>query len=126
MAWVPGGDFLMGSNDFYPEERPVRRVAVDGFWIDDHPVTVAEFRRILAATGYVTVAERPLDPAQYLAPTRRCCSPARWSSSQPAGRPARGTCRGTRPAGRNEADPSDLTDRSDLSEQLDRKEWWYG
>ena len=38
---------------------------VDGFWMDDHMVTVAEFRRFVAATGYVTVAERPLDPAQY-------------------------------------------------------------
>ena len=55
----------MGSQDFYPEERPVRRVEVDGFWMDDHPVTVAEFRRFTFATGYVTVAERPLDPAQY-------------------------------------------------------------
>ena len=41
MTWVPGGEFAMGSEDFYPEERPVRRVAVDGFWIDDAPVTVA-------------------------------------------------------------------------------------
>ncbi len=65
MTWVPAGRFLMGSADFYPEESPVRRVEVDGFWIDDHPVTVAEFRRFVAATGYVTVAERPLDPAQY-------------------------------------------------------------
>ena len=65
MAWVPGGSFLMGSEEFYPEERPVRPVEVDGFWMDDHPVTVAEFRRFVAATGYVTVAERPLDPAQY-------------------------------------------------------------
>jgi formylglycine-generating enzyme len=65
MTWVPGGKFLMGSEDFYPEERPARRVEVDGFWIDDHPVTVAEFRRFVTATGYVTVAERPLDPAQY-------------------------------------------------------------
>jgi formylglycine-generating enzyme required for sulfatase activity len=65
MAWVRGGSFLMGSQDFYPEERPVRRVEVDGFWMDDHPVTVAEFRRFTSATGYVTVAERPLDPAQY-------------------------------------------------------------
>jgi formylglycine-generating enzyme required for sulfatase activity len=65
MAWVPGGSFLMGSQDFYPEERPVRRVEVDGFWMDDHPVTVAEFRRFTSATGYVTLAERPLDPAQY-------------------------------------------------------------
>jgi len=55
----------MGSQDFYPEERPVRRVEVDGFWMDDHPVTVAEFRRFTSATGYVTLAERPLDPAQY-------------------------------------------------------------
>ncbi len=65
MAWVPGGSFLMGSEDFYPEERPVRRVEVGGFWIDEHPVIVAEFRRFVKATGYVTVAERPLDPGQY-------------------------------------------------------------
>jgi len=55
----------MGSNDFYPEERPVHEVTVDGFWMDDHPVTVAEFRRFVKQTGHVTVAERPLDPAHY-------------------------------------------------------------
>jgi sulfatase modifying factor 1 len=65
MKWLPGGEFAMGSDAFYPEERPVRRVAVEGFWIDEHPVTVAEFRRFVKATGYVTVAERPLDPADY-------------------------------------------------------------
>jgi formylglycine-generating enzyme len=65
MVHVPGGEFLMGSEDFYPEERPVRRVAVEPFWIDAHPVTVAEFRRFVKATGYVTVAERPLDPVDY-------------------------------------------------------------
>lgn len=65
MAWVPGGRFLMGSENFYPEERPVRPVEVDGFWIDLHPVTVADFRRFVAETGYSTVAERPLDPRQY-------------------------------------------------------------
>jgi len=65
MAWVPGGRFLMGSDEFYPEERPERRVEVDGFWMDDHPVTVAEFRGFVTATGYVTVAERPLDAADY-------------------------------------------------------------
>ena len=54
MAWIPGGTFRMGSDDFYPEERPVHEVAVDGFWMDDHPVTVAEFRRFVKATGYVT------------------------------------------------------------------------
>src|SRR4051794_35167317 len=65
MAWVPGGTFAMGSADFYPEERPVHRVAVDGFWIDRHPVTVADFQRFVAGTGHVTVAERPLDPGEY-------------------------------------------------------------
>src|SRR4051794_32464037 len=58
MAWIPGGSLLMGSDEFYPEERPVRRVEVDGFWIASHPVTVAEFRRFVKETGYVTVAER--------------------------------------------------------------------
>ena len=55
----------MGSDDFYPEERPVRSVAVDGFWIETKPVTAAQFRRFVRDTGYVTVAERPLDPDQY-------------------------------------------------------------
>jgi sulfatase modifying factor 1 len=65
MVWIEGGSFQMGSEDFYPEERPVHRVEVDGFWIDRHQVTVAEFRRFVKATGYVTVAERPLDAAMY-------------------------------------------------------------
>ena len=34
MAWIPGGAFLMGSEDFYPEERPVHQASVDGFWMD--------------------------------------------------------------------------------------------
>ena len=62
MRWIPGGTFAMGSEDFYPEERPVHRVSVDGFWMDEHPVTAAEFRRFVRETKYVTVAERPLDP----------------------------------------------------------------
>jgi sulfatase modifying factor 1 len=65
MRWIAGGTFRMGSEDFYPEERPVHDVGLDGFWIDEHPVTVAEFRRFVKATGYVTLAERPLDPAEY-------------------------------------------------------------
>jgi len=65
MAWIPGGRFLMGSDEFYPEERPVHPVRVDGFWMDEHPVTVAQFRRFVKATGYVTLAERPLDPADF-------------------------------------------------------------
>jgi formylglycine-generating enzyme len=66
MVWIPGGTFRMGSNDFYPEERPVREVRVNGFWIDCHPVANEQFARFVAATGYVTVAEQPpnaaLDP----------------------------------------------------------------
>ena len=65
MVWVPGGEFLMGSEDFYPEERPVHAVAVDGFWMDEHPVTVAEYRRFVKETGHVTVAEKELDPQDY-------------------------------------------------------------
>jgi formylglycine-generating enzyme required for sulfatase activity len=65
MVPIPGGEFLMGSERFYPEERPSRRVAVDGFSIDRGPVTVSDFRRFVEATGYVTVAERPLDPTDF-------------------------------------------------------------
>ena len=86
MAWIPGGTFLMGSEDFYPEERPVHPVSVDGFWMDEHPVTVAEFRRFVKATGYVTMAERPLDPADYPDADPRCSSPARSCSIGRAGR----------------------------------------
>lgn len=65
MSWIPGGTFWMGSEDFYPEERPVHQVHVDGFWMDTHPVTVAEFRRFVKDTGHVTVAETAPDPADY-------------------------------------------------------------
>jgi sulfatase modifying factor 1 len=47
MRWIPEGSFLMGSEEFYPEERPVHRVTVDGFWMDEHPVTAADFRRFV-------------------------------------------------------------------------------
>ncbi len=65
MIHVPGGVFTMGSDRHYPEEGPARRVKVDGFRIAPHTVTNAEFARFQAATGYITVAERPLDPADY-------------------------------------------------------------
>jgi sulfatase modifying factor 1 len=65
MIWISGGEFTMGSDRHYPEERPARRVRVDGFWIATHPVTNAEFGRFQAETGYVTVAERPLSPKDY-------------------------------------------------------------
>jgi formylglycine-generating enzyme len=57
MVRIETGTFAMGCESFYPEERPVHGVTVDSFWIDEHPVTVAEFRRFVKATGYVTSAE---------------------------------------------------------------------
>jgi formylglycine-generating enzyme len=65
MRRIPGGSFAMGSEDFYPEERPVRTVTVGALWMDDHPVTNLEFGRFVKATGYVTVAERPPEPAAF-------------------------------------------------------------
>ena len=59
MAWIPGGTFLMGSDHFYPEERPQHQESVAGFWMDRHPVTNQEFARFVEATAYVTLAERP-------------------------------------------------------------------
>jgi sulfatase modifying factor 1 len=63
MEWVPGGTFRMGAEGFYPEESPVHAATVGSFWMDRYPVTNAEFARFVEATGYVTVAERALDPA---------------------------------------------------------------
>ena len=65
MVRIPGGTFLMGSDQHYPEERPAHRVWVSAFWMDVTTVTNTQFARFAEATGYVTVAERPLDPALY-------------------------------------------------------------
>ena len=65
MIWIEGGRFRMGSDKHYPEEAPAQDVRVDGFWIDPRTVTNAEYSKFVKATGYVTVAERPLDPADY-------------------------------------------------------------
>jgi formylglycine-generating enzyme len=65
MVWISGGSFTMGSDHHYPEEAPAHQVTVDGFWIDRHAVTNAEFARFVRKTGYVTVAEQTPDPADY-------------------------------------------------------------
>lgn len=65
MVLVPGGEFLMGLERFYPEERPARRVRVSAFLLQQAPVTVAQFARFVEETGYVTVAERVPDPQDY-------------------------------------------------------------
>lgn len=65
MIHVPGGTFAMGSERFYPEEAPLRQVRVDPFWIDETPVTNAQFAEFVAATGYLTFAEIAPDPKDY-------------------------------------------------------------
>ena len=62
---VPGGDFRMGSDQFYPEEGPVRTVTVPDLWVDEHPVTNAAFRRFVKETGHVTVAEGSPEPEDF-------------------------------------------------------------
>ena len=65
MVWIPGGTFRMGSDRHYPEEAPVHRVTVDGFWIDRTPVTNRQFKAFVKATGHKTFAEIPPDPKDY-------------------------------------------------------------
>jgi formylglycine-generating enzyme len=63
MAWIPGGEFSMGSEleGSRLNEKPVVKVGVDGFWLGKHDVTNAEFRKFVEATGYKTTAERAVD-----------------------------------------------------------------
>jgi formylglycine-generating enzyme required for sulfatase activity len=65
MTWIEPATFRMGSDDHYPEEAPAREVTVDGFWIDERLVTNRQFAAFTRATGYVTVAERQPDPADF-------------------------------------------------------------
>jgi formylglycine-generating enzyme len=62
---IPGATFRMGSTAFYPDEAPVHSVTVAPLAVERHPVTNAQFAEFVADTGYVTIAERPLDPALY-------------------------------------------------------------
>lgn len=63
MVHIPGGKFTMGSDDptAFPNERPAHAVTVRAFYLDTHPVTNAEFAKFVAATGYKTTAELPVD-----------------------------------------------------------------
>ena len=66
MVWIPGGTFLMGSDSHYPEEAPAHNVSVNGFWMDRYAGDQrASFARFVEATGYVTLAERPANAADY-------------------------------------------------------------
>ncbi len=66
MVWVPGGTFSMGSDfEQFQDAKPIHKVYVDGFWMEKTEVTNAQFAKFVAATGYVTVVERPLDPKKF-------------------------------------------------------------
>ena len=65
MCWIPGGQFVMGSDEHYPEEAPAHQTEVQGFWIDRAPVTNAQFLKFVKATGHRTLAERAADPDLY-------------------------------------------------------------
>lgn len=75
LRFIEGGTFHMGSEKFYPEERPVRRVSVDSFYMDSTPVTNAAFSRFVSETGYRTVAEIPPDPVDYPGMTEEMMQP---------------------------------------------------
>ena len=65
MLWIPGGECVVGSDTHYPDERPAHRRAIDGFWIDQFPVTNAHFAEFVEATGYVTFAEIAPNASDY-------------------------------------------------------------
>ena len=66
MVWIPGGTFWMGcENCNMPDALPLHAVKVGGFWMDRTPVTNAQFAKFVAETKYVTVAERPLNAADF-------------------------------------------------------------
>ncbi len=66
MIWIPAGTFDMGSNDpAFADAQPIHKVSLKGFWIDEHEVTNAEYERFVNATKYQTVAEQPINPADF-------------------------------------------------------------
>ena len=69
MVWISGGEFAMGSSAAIarPDEQPVHRVRVDGFWMDTTEVTNKQFREFVEATGYVTTAEKAPDLQEIMA-----------------------------------------------------------
>ena len=86
MVWIEGGEFLMGSDRFYPEEAPAHRVKVSGFHMDRFTVTNRDFERFVAATGHVTLAERPADPADYPGARPEMLAPSSTMFKKPAHR----------------------------------------
>ncbi|MBP0021491.1 MAG: formylglycine-generating enzyme family protein [Cyanobacteria bacterium SBLK] len=65
MAFIPKGTFNIGSDTYYPSEASASDVTVESFCIDRHEITNAEYRQFVEATGYQTVAERPIPKEQF-------------------------------------------------------------
>ena len=66
MIYIKAGSFKMGSSDpMFTDARPIHRVNIKGFWMDEHEVTNAEFEKFVKTTGYLTIAERPVNPADF-------------------------------------------------------------
>src|SRR3954471_19698005 len=65
MKLVRGGEFRMGAGALYDDEGPERTVRVGDLWVDETPVTNAQFARFVDATGYITFCEVPPDPRDY-------------------------------------------------------------
>ena len=75
MVWIPGGEFSMGSedtgqimcdgHDTMPDARPIHRVYVDGFWMDETEVTNEQFEKFVSATHYITIAEQTPNAAEF-------------------------------------------------------------
>lgn len=86
MVWIPGGTFRMGSDQHYPEEAPPHQVRVDGFWMDRHPVTNAQFREFVDQTGYVTFAEIPPRAEDYPGALPELLQAASMVFQKPTGR----------------------------------------
>lgn len=85
MVWIPGGSFRMGSDHHYPEESPAHRVTVDGFWIDQFPVTNRQFQRFVKETRYITLAERSPKVEDYPGALPELLVPGSLVFQQPSG-----------------------------------------
>lgn len=64
MVYIRGGVFAMGSN-LYSDTQPIHEVELSDFWMDEHEVTNEQFARFVQETGYITLAERSLDPKNF-------------------------------------------------------------
>lgn len=79
MQQIRGGEFTPGSYKGHLDERPLGAVTVGDFWIDRTEVTQAQFAAFVAATGYVTEAERDGGGALFAKPSGEQLNPAALS-----------------------------------------------